>query len=380
MKIALVHDYLLEAGGAERGLRVLCDMYPKAPIYTALAKNGTAKAMFEKQTIIESKWSAFLKIGRLYSYFRFLLPWIWGSIDLTDYDLVITSSSGYIARGFRVRSEARVICYCHTPPRWLYGYDTPTGASAKWWGKAFMWIVGPPLRYFDFKSAQRVDVWIANSEEVAGRIDKFYRKKAVAVYPPIEIDPSTTLGMTKREDYYLMISRIVGGKGIGEAIEGAKAAGINLRIAGEIIQPLDHYTIRPLKNVEYLGRVDDYELANLYANAKGFVALSRDEDFGMTVVEAMAQGTPVLAFNGGGYRETVIDPDNQKNQRIGGSESQRVRTGVLIDGTDTVSVKRGIERMEKTKWDREEIKKWASRFGRERFEKEIREIIRPLKH
>ena len=112
----------------------------------------------------------FLKIGRFYSYFRFLLPWVWKSVDLTEYDLIITSCSGYIARGFRVRPDARVVAYCHTPPRWLYGYETPTGAMGKWWGKAFMWVVGPFMRYFDYQSAQRVDAWIANSQEVASRI------------------------------------------------------------------------------------------------------------------------------------------------------------------------------------------------------------------
>lgn len=354
MKIALVHDYLIEAGGAERVLKVLSEMYPKAAIYTALAKNGTAKEIFEDREILESKWGWFLKLGRFYSYFRFLLPWVWRSIDLREYDIVITSCSGYIARGFKVKNSAKVIAYCHTPPRWLYGYDTPTGAQTKWWGQAFMWVVGPFMRYFDYQSAQRVDVWIANSIEVAGRIAKFYRKQALVVYPPIElqdfrsqkIDPS-------KEDYYLMISRIVGGKGIKEASTAFKKLGIKLIIVGEVVDK------KLGKEVESLGRVSEDELADLYSGAKGFVALSRDEDFGMTLVESMAHGTPVLAFNGGGYKETVRNGE----------------TGVLIEGTDTKSIKNGIERMEQIKWDREGIKKWASRFGRARFEKEIREIV-----
>lgn len=354
MKIALVHDYLIEAGGAERVLKVLSEMYPEAAIYTALAKNGTAKEIFEDREILESKWGWFLKIGRFYSYFRFLLPWVWRSIDLREYDIVITSCSGYIARGFKVKDSAKVITYCHTPPRWLYGYDTPTGAQTKWWGQAFMWVVGPFMRYFDYQSAQRVDVWIANSKEVAGRIAKFYRKQAVVVYPPIElqdfrsqkIDPS-------KEDYYLMISRIVGGKGIKEASTAFKKLGIKLIIVGEVVDK------KLGKEVESLGRVSEDELADLYSGAKGFVALARDEDFGMTVVESMAHGTPVLAFNGGGYKETVRNGE----------------TGVLIEGTDTKSIKNGIERMEQIKWNREGIKKWASRFGRARFEKEIREIV-----
>ncbi len=354
MKIALVHDYLIEAGGAERVLRVLADMYPDAPIYTALSKNGTAKALFPDRKVVESKWAWFLKIGRFYSYFRFLLPWIWKSIDLTAYDLVITSCSGYFARGFRVREGAKVIAYCHTPPRWLYGYDTPTGAESKWWGRAFMWIFGPFMRYFDYQSATRVDTWIANSKEVAGRIKKFYRRESAVIYPPIEITNHKFSNSQMRESYYLLVSRIVGGKGIEEADRAAERGVFSLKIVGEIV---DKELASRLKN--YLGRVSESELAELYGGARGFVALARDEDFGMSVVEAMSYGVPVLAFNGGGYKETVIPG----------------KTGVLIEGTDTRSVGEGIKQMEKTKWDRAEIKKWAAKFGRERFEKEIRRVV-----
>ncbi len=352
MKIALVHDYLSEAGGAERVLLVLSEMYPKAPIYVALAKNGTAKEMFKDKKIVESKWAGILKIGRMYSYLRFLLPQIWKSVDLTAYDLVITSCSGYIARGFKVRDDAKVIAYCHTPPRWLYGYDTPTGAQNKWWGRAFMFVFGPIVRYFDYQSAQRVNVWIANSKEVAGRISKFYRKNSTVVYPPVEVK-STKYKVQSEKDYYLMISRIVGGKGILEAAQAFKKLGIKLKIVGEVVD------LSLGQQVETTGRVDDQELAILYTNAKGFVALSRDEDFGMTVVESMAYGTPVLAYNGGGYKETVVEG----------------KTGIFINDLDVKSIKDGLERMEKTKWDKEYIKKWASKFGRERFEKEIRGIV-----
>jgi glycosyltransferase involved in cell wall biosynthesis len=352
MKIALVHDYLLEAGGAERVLRVLANMYPDAPIYTALTKNGTAKALFRDREIVESTWGWFLKIGRFYSYFRFLLPWVWKSMDLTKYDVIITSCSGYIARGFKVRKDAKVIAYCHTPPRWLYGYDTPTGAQGKWWGKAFMWVVGPFVRYFDYQSAQRVDVWVANSWEVAKRIEKFYRKNATIIYPPITLlsKLSNTEG---RENYYLMISRIVGGKGIYAASRAFKELGISLKIVGEVVDT------KLGKLVDSVGRVSDDELGKLYTQAKGFVALARDEDFGMTVVESISHGTPVLAYNGGGYKETVIPGEN----------------GILIDGTDSRSVNAGIKAMEKISWNREKIKKSAARFGRARFEKEMRKVI-----
>ncbi len=357
MKIALVHDYLNEAGGAERVLRVLADMYPTAPIYTAFVKNGTARAMFGDREIHESSYGWLLKIGRLFSYLRFLLPWIWRSIDLSSYDWVITSTSGgYIARGFRVREKTRVVAYCHTPPKWLYGYDTPTGAMSKWWGRLFLYVFGPPLRYFDYMSAQRVNTWIANSHEVAGRIKKFYRRDAVVVYPPIELKGKSKKVQAKREDYYLLVARITGAKGVTEAIEAAERGGFRLKLVGEMVSP--KLQVKSSKHVEYQGRVDDVVLAELYSRAKGFVALARDEDFGMTVVEAMGYGTPVLALNSGGYRETVVP-----------------KTGILIEDTSVERVVAGIKQMEETTWDHSAIVKWAQKFNRNVFETKIREII-----
>ncbi len=367
MKIALVHDYLLEAGGAERVLRVLSDMYPKAPIYTALTKNGSARQLFGDRKIVESPWAWFLKIGRFYSYFRFFLPWVWKSIDLSHYDLVITSCSGYIARGFKVGSKTTVVAYCHTPPRWLYGYDTPTGAHKSSWGQTFMWLVGPFMRYFDYHSARRVDIWVANSKEVARRIEKFYRQRAVVVYPPIEFTniPMNQYTNEKKENYYLIVSRVVGSKGILAAARAAQQGNFTLKIAGEII---DRELGKRLANmgeaVTCLGRVDEEALSRLYTQARGFMALSLDEDFGMTVVESMTYGTPVLAYRGGGYLETVIPG----------------KTGVFVEGLTTQEIGQGIASMEKTKWDPELIRKWASKFGRGRFEREIRRIVDNTKH
>lgn len=373
MRIALVHDYLNEAGGAERVLRVLSEMYPEAPIYTAFIKNGTAKQMFGDRLVRESGWGWLLKIGRLYSYLRFLLPLIWRSIDLRDYDLVITSTSGgYIARGFRVGKKTRVVAYCHTPPKWLYGYETPTGAGRRWWGKLFMWVVGPYLRYYDYQSAQRVDTWIANSREVAGRIKKFYRREAVVVYPPISISTQYTVHSTplERGDYYLLVARITGAKGVEEAIRAFEKGKFRLKLVGERVST--QFKVHSTRYVEYLGRVDDVELAQLYSQAKGFIALARDEDFGMTVVEAMQRGTPVLALQSGGYKETVLDGTQYT---VRSTQLANVKTGVFVEDTRVESVVAGIKKMETIKWDHEKIARWGRSFSRERFEKALKGVI-----
>ena len=152
MKIALVHDYIKEYGGAERVLRTLSDIFPNAPIYTAFSvKGSTAETEFRNREIKQSFLAPILKIWRLYSPLRFLAPVIWKSFDLENYDLVITSASWYIARGFRVGTKTKVICYCHTPPRWLYGYEMSVGFTKYWPVKVYAAVVGHFIRLYYFQ-------------------------------------------------------------------------------------------------------------------------------------------------------------------------------------------------------------------------------------
>lgn len=366
MKIALVHDYLRDFGGAERVLRTLSDIYPKAPIYTSFYVPGSiGYEAFKDRKVFESGWGWLIKYFNLYSPLRFLLPLIWGSIDLSDYDVVITSCSNYVARGFKVDDKTQVIAYCHTPPRFLYGYKTGDLAQ-KPLVKIYGQIIGHFLRIFDWNSAQRVNYWIANSVNVAQRIEKFYRKNSVVIYPPVEVDNiAKTTKEIEKENYFLIVSRLVGTKGLVEAVTAAAKLGFELKVVGKSEGLLD--VTKRLKKasdgrVEFLGHVSDKELWSLYAKAKGFIALARDEDFGMTVVEAQAAGTPVIAFNGGGFKESVVDG----------------KTGILIDDTDLTTIKKAIEKFNKTKWSRLSIQNHAMRFSKERFQKEIKLFVRKV--
>jgi glycosyltransferase involved in cell wall biosynthesis len=365
MKVALVHDYIREYGGAERVLKTLTELFPKAPIYTAFrVKGSTADREFKGKRIIECFLAPILKIDNLYSPLRFLIPLIWRSFDLSGYDLVIASSSWYLTRGFKVSPKTKVICYCHTPPRWLYGYETSVKFTKYWPVKVYAAIVGHFIRMYDFATARKVDYFIANSKNVAARIEKFYRRASKVIYPSVEVEAIIkATSNLKKEDYFLIVSRLVGAKGLEEAARLAKKLDFRLRIVGETYGFAD--VQRQLErqsggHIELLGRVSDEKLYKLYGKAKGFIALARDEDFGMSVVEAQAAGTPVIAFKGGGFKESVIDG----------------QTGVFIEETDEKTMSEAITKINNTNWDKRKLQSNARRFSKERFKKEVVEFVK----
>jgi glycosyltransferase involved in cell wall biosynthesis len=371
MKVALVHDYIKEYGGAEQVLKTLSEIYPDAPIYTAFrVKGSTADKEFAGKEIHESWLAPLLKIGKLYSPLRFLTPWVWSRIDLSEYDLVITSCSWYITRGFKIGPKTEVIAYCHTPPRWLYGYETSVGFTKYWPVKVYSAIVGHFMRMYDFKVSQPIKYWITNSENVKRRINKFYRKEATVIYPPVDIEKiikaTKMLKNKKTGKYFLMVSRLVGAKGLEEVAKAFSKLPYKLKIVGEAHGYSDvEKRLKRLSggNIELLGRIDDISLYHTYAQARGFIALAKNEDFGMTPVEAQAAGTPVIAYNGGGYKESVIDGV----------------TGILINDTDSKTIKIAINRFNRIKWDKERLRSNAKKFSKERFKREIEKFVESRK-
>jgi len=303
---------------------------------------------------------------------RFLTPLVWRSFDLSEYDLVITSCSWYITRGFKVGPKTKVIAYCHTPPRWLYGYETSVGFTKYWPVKVYSAIVGHFMRMYDFASAQKVDYWIANSKNVQDRIKKFYRRDSVVIYPPVDVEKIIKVTSNKKQvtrnknQYFLMVSRLVGAKGLEEAAKSFRnQSKYKLKIVGEAHGFSEvEKRLKRLSggNVELLGRVNDKEIYKLYAGARGFIALARDEDFGMTVVEAQAAGTPVIAFNGGGFRESVIEG----------------KTGILIEDTDKKTLEKALNKFEGIKWDKKILQKNALRFSKEKFISKIKRFIQNI--
>jgi len=367
VKVALVHDYLKEYGGAERVLKALHEIYPQAPIYTAFChRNSAAGNVFKGAQIKESWLAPLIKYKNLYSPLRFLTPLIWKSFNLSQYDLVITSASWYITRGFRVGPKTKVICYCHTPPRYLYGYPT----SIEWQRylpvRIYASIINHFLRPYDFRSAQQVDEFIVNSQNVVNRVKKFYRRNSTVIYPPVEVIRilQNTKGL-KQKNYFLVASRIVGGKGIELAVEAAKKAKVSLKIVGEPaglrwfggkLEGLK------TKGVEFLGWIPDEELYRYYGQCKAFLALETDPDFGITPVEAMAAGRPVIAFRGGGYLESVVEG----------------KTGEFFDEPTVESLAEVLKEFKPKKYKSEDCRRQAKKFSKERFKKEIKKFIKEL--
>lgn len=308
MKIAIVHDQLLEFGGAERVLVALKQIYPDADVYTSFYNPnglGSHKELIQSWNVRTSWAQQVPLLDRFYSPLRSITPLIWESMDFKGYDLVISSSGGYMCKGVITRPETTHICYFHHPPRFLYYYET-----AREWRKhkpieIYGNLINHNLRMWDFLSASRVDYFVANSDETKARIQKFYRRDADVIYPPVNVPQNfTTPFHHSTASHYLTVSRLARAKHIDLLVEAANKFHFELKIVGS---GRDEHRLKSIagKNVEFLGNVPDSDLQTLFMNARGFLFAAVDEDFGIAPVEAMGYGLPVIAYASGGVKETV---------------------------------------------------------------------------
>jgi len=396
MRIALVHDYLAEYGGAERVVEAMHEIWPDAPVYTAFVdwkKLGKHADRFKSWDIRPSWVQGFWLIQKLISPLRFLAPYIWQSFNLSGYDIVITSSGWFIPRGVKagrrnskgdafkatpLRGLPMQICYIHHPPRNLYGYATGSNLQKYWLVRLYTIFVNFFLRNYDFKTAQKVDYFIANSKETARRVEKFYRRESTVIYPPISQNSKSEYrnpkqiqnSKLKSENYYLSVGRLSWAKRVDLIIEACNTLQVPLKIVGigneeEALKKIAGPT------VEFLGSVSDEELAHLYRNAKALIFTALDEDFGMVPVEAMAEGTPVIGLSQGGVKETVIDARS--------ASSGQGATGVLFDEPTVRSLTNAIQRFEKLSkgkdWTRECMKQ-AEKFSVNVFKRKLSAFVR----
>lgn len=366
MKVALVHDYLIDYGGAEAFLASLHEIYPTAPIYVSiLDKKGLGRfwGKFSDATIKVSWFNYLPFASRLISPLRFLIPFIWDSFDFSKFDVVITSASWAVTKGMNKGSKTIEICYLHTPPRYLYGYDTSRKWDGKWYRgliSLYSLVVNHFMRMYDFKQAQKVNHFIANSINTGKRIEKFYRRYDYKViYPPIEVEKLSNQKIDpKPGNYYLTGGRMVASKNFDLIIKACTKLKLNLKIFGT---GLEENNLRKLsgKNIEFLGRVSDEELISYYKGAKAFIAAQKDEDFGMTLIEVMATGTPVIAYRGGGYVESVVDG----------------KTGIFFDESTVESLSATIKKFNRMKFKSEDCIKQSQKFSKDRFKKQMKSFV-----
>ena len=303
MKVALVHDYLTQLGGAERGLFALARAYPGASIYTLLydpkemvgylaGRNARVSFLNKLPEFIKSNKRLLLPF----------LPWAIESFDLSEYDLIISSSSAF-AKGVIKSPKAVHICYCHAPTRFLWDYkdayqkDNHFGVLARFFAN----LIIPRLRKWDKASADRVDFWIANSKTTQARIKKYYGKDSVVIYPPLARFQCLAPKALNIADYLFIAARLSAYKKIDIVIEAFNDLGWPLVIAGEGPER-ERLENMAGKNVKFLGFVPDEELGGYYASSKAFI-LANEEDFGLSALEAASFGKPVLAYKKGGATE-----------------------------------------------------------------------------
>jgi glycosyltransferase involved in cell wall biosynthesis len=305
MKVALVHDYLNQMGGAERVVIALHEIFPDAPIYTSIYDPARVDPAFQKMDIRTSFMQKLPLVTKHHQPYLPLYPFAMEQLDLRGYDLVLSSSSAF-GKGVITRPETLHICYCHTPMRWCWNYEEYVERERL--GKVARTILPfliTKLRTWDQISAMRVDHFVANSPIVAERIRKYYRCEAMYIPPPVEASRFPFDPTIEAENYFLILSRLVPYKRIDLAIEACNQLQLPLVIIGggrdlERLKRMAGPTIR------FLGKLSDKEVIHYYTHCRAFI-FPGEEDFGITPLEAQACGRPVIAYGAGGALATIID-------------------------------------------------------------------------
>ena len=303
LKVALVHDWLVGRGGGERVLYDIHTLFPDAPIYTLVYDQDKAPEWCKEcdiRTTYIQKWPGAKSHHKLLLSF---MPKAWEALDLTEYDLVISCCAS-CCKGVITRPDALHVCYSFSPTRYVwdlyYDYLENTNAIKRFFMKRMIHKV----RLWDFQAAQRVDHFAADSNFVGSRIKKYYRRDFTTIYPGTRMDEYPITEMP--DDYYLVVARFVRYKRVDLAIEACNQLKKKLVVIGSGGEEEERLKKLAGDTVEFLGRVSDEEMERYYSRAKAFL-FPGIEDYGITPVEAMSAGVPVLAFGKGGALETVQD-------------------------------------------------------------------------
>jgi len=358
MKIALVHDYLVQYGGAGRVLQAFTEIFPYAPIYTLIHDDEAMRGMFRGKRIYTSFLQNLPFSRKRHRFFPPLMPLAIEEFDFSQYDIVLSDSSSY-AKGIITRPETLHICYMHTPMR--YAWDDCQKYTEDFGFPTLVKKLVPffmsPIRLWDKASADRVDRYLANSQFVAKRIRKYYRHQAQVIHPPVNVGHFYIAKEDDRKDYFLMVGRLIAYKRHDIAIEAFNRLKLPLKIIGrgpemKRLQKLAGPTI------EFLGRVSEEDLPRYYAECRGFI-FPQEEDFGIVAIEAMASGRPLIAYRGGDIVEHM----------------EEGKMGVYFDLQTADAIVRAVESFDEKAYDPAFIRSRALRFDKELFKATIKDCL-----
>jgi glycosyltransferase involved in cell wall biosynthesis len=364
-KVALVHDFLVSYGGAERVLQILASMYPEAPIYTLLQDEAIVKRFFPGCEIRSSFLQSLPEwLRRRYRVLLPLYPVAVETLDLREFDVVI-SSSGAWSKGIITRLHTKHIAYVHSPMRYAWeGREAYLDESLPWFIPRLLvrlWL--SYMRLWDREAADRPDILIANSEYTRDRIEKYYRRTSSVIYPPAlllaDTNTDTPLPQSDRK-HFLVVSRLTRSKKIEPVIEAFNKLGFPLVVVGSGREEVALRRIAS-QNITFVGKIHDVRLQQCYREARALIFPS-EEDFGMAAVEALAAGTPVIAYEYGGIKEIL---------RVGETgEVFRSQTPEVI----AEAVKRFLEK-EQSGYPIAKLQESVDRFSRKAFEEGIRNAV-----
>lgn len=314
MRVAIIHYWLVGMRGGEKVVEALCRMYPQADIYTHCVRLEALSPLLRQQRIQTTFIQSLPRSQQWYKHYLPLMPLALEQLNLRGYDLVISSESGP-AKGVLVPARTPHVCYCHTPMRYLWDFYHEYLQAAGWCTRLLMRPLFHYLRLWDVASAQRTDRVVANSNEVAQRVARWWGREARVVHPPVDVQhfaspqaaPGENPAVAPREgkNYYLYFGQLVAYKRVDVAIAACTARGRRLIVAGDG-EERERLQALAGPSVTFEGRVDDARLQELYASCRGLL-FPGEEDFGIVPVEAMAAGCPVFTYGRGGTLETVVD-------------------------------------------------------------------------
>ncbi|OGS45447.1 MAG: hypothetical protein A2539_09975 [Elusimicrobia bacterium RIFOXYD2_FULL_34_15] len=355
MKLAIVHDYLNQYGGAEKVIEALNEAFPTAPIYTSIYVPADMPESFKKMDIRTSFMQKLPFIKKRFKEYFLLYPFAFKSFNFNDYDVILSSSSAY-AKGIKIPKNVLHICYCYTPTRFIWRFEQYVEneklSNIK---KKILFYLTRILKNWDIKTAENVNFFISTCENIRDRIKNIYKKESEVIYPPVE---TCKFSISKNIDkYFLVVSRLNAYKKIDFVVETFNNLKLPLRIIGD--GPHRKYLENIAEsNIEFLGKVNEKVLAENYANCQAII-FPGEEDFGIVPVEAMACGRPVIAYGAGGALETVI---NEK-------------TGIFFKEQSVSSLKEAVNHITTISFDSDYIKKHTEKFNKERFKEKIIKFI-----